>query len=64
LIGDDTRDCQTAEKAGCGSIFIGKEAELKNLTNEEQPIHSSTSILDSIDIILKYFSPLSSLKIV
>jgi len=64
FIGDDPRDCQTAEKAGCGSIFIGKEAELKNLTNEEQPIHSSTSILDSIDIILKYFSPLSSLKIV
>ena len=63
LIGDDTRDCQTAEKAGCGSIFIGKEAELKNLTKEEQPIYSSPSMLSSIDIILKYFLPSASLKI-
>jgi D-glycero-D-manno-heptose 1,7-bisphosphate phosphatase len=63
FIGDDPRDCQTAKKAGCDSIFIGKEAELKNLTNEEQPIYSSTSMLDSIDIILKYFPPLPSLKI-
>jgi phosphoglycolate phosphatase-like HAD superfamily hydrolase len=63
FIGDDPRDCQTAQKAGCNSIFIGKEIELKNLTNEEKPICSSTSMLDSIDIILKYFPPLSSLKI-
>ena len=63
LIGDDTRDCQTAEKAGCGSIFIGKETELKKLTKEEQPIYSSPSMLSSIDIILKYFLPSASLKI-
>ena len=63
LIGDDTRDCQTAEKAGCGSIFIGKETELKKLTKEEQPIYSSPSMLSSIDIILKYFLRSASLKI-
>jgi histidinol-phosphate phosphatase family protein len=55
FIGDDPRDCQTAEKAGCNSIFIGKEAELKNLTNEERPIYSSSSMLDSIDTILNHY---------
>ena len=64
FIGDDPRDCQAAENAGCRSIFIGEITELKNLTNEEQPIHVSTSMLDSIDFILKYFSPLSSLEFV
>ncbi len=55
FIGDDPRDCQTAEKAGCNSIFIGKEAELKNLTNKEWPIYSSSSMLDSIDTILNHY---------
>jgi len=63
FIGDDPRDCQTAKNAGCNSIFIGKEIELKNLTDEERPIYSSTSMLNSVDKILKYFPLLSSLKI-
>ena len=54
LFGDDPRDCQTAEKAGCNSIFIGKEEELKTLTVKEQPICSSTSLLNMVDDILKY----------
>ena len=55
FIGDDPRDCQTAEKAGCVSIFIGKNTALRDLTNEEQPIYISTSMYYAVDTISKYF---------
>ncbi|MBT5087468.1 MAG: HAD-IIIA family hydrolase, partial [Deltaproteobacteria bacterium] len=35
FIGDDPRDCQTAERAGCGSIFVGDTPSLKYLSIEE-----------------------------
>jgi D-glycero-D-manno-heptose 1,7-bisphosphate phosphatase len=62
FIGDDPRDCQAAEKAGCSSIFIGKKSELKDLKSEEWPIYLSPSMLESVDAILQYFSPLLNLK--
>ena len=61
FIGDDTRDCQTAERAGCDSIFVGDAAVLKCLSIEEQPIISSTTLLDSLDVICKYFPNTSDL---
>jgi histidinol-phosphate phosphatase family protein len=60
FIGDDPRDCQAAKKAGCSSIFIGNEAELRHLKNEEKPIYSSTSMLSSVGIIIEYFSSLEN----
>jgi histidinol-phosphate phosphatase family protein len=54
FIGDDPRDCQTAERAGCKSIFVGHPSALKSLSFEEQPICASISLLDSVDNILKY----------
>jgi histidinol-phosphate phosphatase family protein len=55
FIGDDPRDCQTAEKAGCVSIFVGEYTELRDLMKEEQPIYTSTSLHDAVDTISKYF---------
>ena len=56
FIGDDTRDCQAAHKAECGSIFIGEASQLENLTNDEQPVYSSIYMRDSVSAILNYFS--------
>jgi D-glycero-D-manno-heptose 1,7-bisphosphate phosphatase len=56
FIGDDPRDCQAAEKAGCGSIFIGKAERLKNLSKNEQPMYISTSLCDATNTISKHFS--------
>ena len=55
FIGDDPRDCQTAEKAGCVSIFVGENTALKDLTEEEQPLYISTSLHYAVDTITKYF---------
>lgn len=62
FIGDDIRDCQASKNAGCSSIFIGKSSELKKLEKKEQPIHSSTSLTGSIDVIIDFFSTLSNFK--
>ena len=53
FIGDDLRDCQTAQRAGCGSIFVGDSSTLGKLSNEEKPVFSSPSLLDSVDKIYK-----------
>jgi D-glycero-D-manno-heptose 1,7-bisphosphate phosphatase len=37
FIGDDSRDCQAAYRAGCGCVYTGEKSELQNLTQEEQP---------------------------
>jgi histidinol-phosphate phosphatase family protein len=63
FIGDDSRDCQTAEKAGSNSIFIGELDELKHLTKQEQPIFASLTLTESIDTILKYYETIPNLKI-
>ena len=63
FIGDDTRDCQASENAGCSSIFIGKVNELKNLERKEQPIYSSTSLSGAINVIIDFFSALPNYKI-
>ena len=55
FIGDDPRDCQTSEKAGCVSIFVGENTALKDLTKEEQPLYISTSLHYAVDTISKYF---------
>lgn len=56
FIGDDPRDCQAAEKAGCNSIFIGKAAELKKLSKNEQPISHSLLLSDCITNISGYYN--------
>jgi histidinol-phosphate phosphatase family protein len=56
FIGDDPRDCQAAEKAGCNSIFIGKAAELKKLSKNEQPISHSLLLTDCITNISGYYN--------
>jgi D-glycero-D-manno-heptose 1,7-bisphosphate phosphatase len=55
FIGDDPRDCQTAERAGCASIFVGGSIPLKSLSNIEQPVCSSLTLSCCLDAILKYF---------
>ena len=35
FIGDDPRDCKTAERAGCNSIFVGENSELEKLLKIE-----------------------------
>ena len=37
FVGDDSRDCQAAHRAGCGCVYIGREDELKDLLPEERP---------------------------
>jgi len=56
FIGDDTRDCQTAERAGCNSIFVGKATELKKLSKNEQPICHSRLLTDCITNIKGYYN--------
>lgn len=51
FIGDDPRDCQAAERAGCNSIFIGSKLFLEDLVDNEKPIISVDSLIDSIPII-------------
>jgi histidinol-phosphate phosphatase family protein len=63
FIGDDLRDCQTAENAGCNSVFVGQSDELKKLSKKEQPINSSTSLLGSIDEIVEFYESISDLEI-
>jgi histidinol-phosphate phosphatase family protein len=55
FIGDDPRDCQTAEKAGCVSVFVGENTALRDLRKEEQPLYKSTSLHYAVDTIYKYF---------
>ena len=56
FIGDDPRDCQAAERAGCDSIFIGKNSDLKSLSKIEQPLYTSTSLSELSDKILEYLA--------
>lgn len=36
-IGDDSRDCQAAYRAGCRCVYTGDRDELENLMSEERP---------------------------
>ena len=54
FVGDDPGDCQTGERAGCASIFLENSSALEKLSNEEQPVFSSPSLLDSVDKILRH----------
>ena len=56
FIGDDPRDCQTAERAGCDSIFVGENSDLEKLKKIEQPLHASTSLNEVVDEIFDYFA--------
>jgi histidinol-phosphate phosphatase family protein len=64
FIGDDSRDCQAAEKAGCQSIFIGNSDDLKHLSIDQMPIFQSLSMIDSIDSIINFYSEIPKSKIV
>lgn len=37
FIGDDSRDCQAAYRAGCGCVYTGEDNDLKDLEPREQP---------------------------
>jgi D-glycero-D-manno-heptose 1,7-bisphosphate phosphatase len=37
FIGDDSRDCQAAYRAGCGCVYAGDDHDLKDLSSQEQP---------------------------
>jgi histidinol-phosphate phosphatase family protein len=54
FIGDDPRDCQSAERAGCESIFVGINSELEQLSMIEQPLYSSVSLNEVVDEISAY----------
>ena len=56
FIGDDSRDCQAAEKAGCNSIFVGQASELNRLSKNEQPIYHSQLLTNSITNIKGYYN--------
>jgi D-glycero-D-manno-heptose 1,7-bisphosphate phosphatase len=56
FIGDDLRDCQTAFKAGCHSIFIGKEEKLKKLSKDEYPIFNSQLLSECVSNIIEHFN--------
>ena len=55
FIGDDSRDCQAANNAGCNSIFIGDQSELNGLNPEELPISSHRALIDSVPDIIKFY---------
>jgi phosphoglycolate phosphatase-like HAD superfamily hydrolase len=54
-IGDDSRDCQAAYNAGCNSIFVGDEKELKTLNSEELPISNHSNLLDAVPDIINFY---------
>jgi histidinol-phosphate phosphatase family protein len=55
-VGDDTRDCQAAFNAGCESIFIGEEQELRCLSENELPAYLSGKLSSAVDFIKQYYS--------
>lgn len=55
-VGDDTRDCQAAFKAGCESIFIGEEQELSCLPEHERPVCQSGELSSAVNFIKQYYS--------
>ena len=63
FIGDDPRDCQTARRAGCSSIFVGESTSLNILKNDEQPIFSSTFLSGSLNAIFKHFPSSANVNI-
>jgi len=55
FVGDDSRDCQAALNAGCGSIFLGDPTELNDLKEEERPISVHKNFLEAVPKITNYF---------
>jgi phosphoglycolate phosphatase-like HAD superfamily hydrolase len=55
FIGDDPRDCQTAWRAGCCSVFLGDSSELTNFTGNDQPECIESGLANSLGFIRKYF---------
>jgi len=59
FIGDDPRDCQTAWRAGCCSIFLGDASELTNFTGNVKPEFIESGLTNSLGFIRKYFNQFS-----
>jgi D-glycero-D-manno-heptose 1,7-bisphosphate phosphatase len=55
FIGDDPRDCQTAWRAGCFSVFLGDKSELKNFKDDDQPEFIASGLANSLDFIRNFF---------
>jgi len=60
FIGDDIRDCHAAYNAGTSSVFIGENSELKNISQEMQPIFSTINLDDCVSNIIKHFNYINS----
>ena len=54
-IGDDPRDCTAAYNAGCKSIFLGVETEVRDLPDRELPIMVSKRLSESIGVITDFY---------
>jgi D-glycero-D-manno-heptose 1,7-bisphosphate phosphatase len=59
FIGDDPRDCQTAWRAGCCSVFLGDASELTNFTGNVKPEFIESGLTNSLGFIRKYFNQFS-----
>jgi len=55
FIGDDSRDCQAAERAGCAAIFVGNNLLIKGLVGDEKPLVTVESLIDAVPTIIKQF---------
>lgn len=51
FIGDDPRDCQAAERAGCPSVYLGAPDELAHLAPWERPALVAPDLLAAVDWI-------------
>lgn len=55
-VGDDIRDCQAAYNAGCQSIFLGEREEIANLKDEEMPLGTFPTMLESLNLIREFYT--------
>ncbi len=53
FIGDDPRDCQAAYNAGCQSIYIGDNADLIDLSMDEQPCKTFDNLEKAVPFLEK-----------
>jgi D-glycero-D-manno-heptose 1,7-bisphosphate phosphatase len=56
FIGDDYRDCQASNNAGCNSVLIGNISEVDKLLDHERPIYVNKRLSDCISNILDFFN--------
>jgi histidinol-phosphate phosphatase family protein len=50
-IGDDPRDCQAANNAGCKSIYVGEQMEVQHLAKEEKPLLIVSNFMQCVSFL-------------